>query len=75
MYTPINRHKLSAEGKKVFDMVERYIKECNKINATTRHITLSPNQYLLLREGLNSTYLNYENDGIPFGNFIIGRAK
>lgn len=75
MYTPINRHKLSAEGKKVFDMTERYIKECLKINATTRYITVSPNQYALLLDGLNPTYVKYEKDGIPFGDFIIVRAK
>lgn len=75
MYTPINRHKLSAEGRKVFDMVERYIRECLKINTTTRYITLSPNQYNLLLEGVNSTFIKYENDGLPFGDFIIVRAK
>jgi hypothetical protein len=75
MYTPINRHKLSAEGRKVFDMVERYIVDCSKINATTRHITLSPNQYNLLIDGLNPTYLKYVDEGIPFGEFIIVRAK
>ncbi len=54
-------------------MVERYTKEINKINASTRYITLTSRQYALLLEGTPQLYHKY--DSIPYGDFSIVRVK
>lgn len=54
-------------------MVERYAREINKINASTRYITLTPRQYALLLEGTPQLYHKY--DAIPYGDFSIVRVK
>jgi len=74
MYTPINRHKLSAEGRKVFDMIEENIRKMRNFNATVKNIRLSGRQYDSLLEGTPAMYHNHD-DGIPFGDFKIGRVK
>jgi hypothetical protein len=72
MHTPINRFKLSTEGKKVFDMVERYAREIVNINSPTRHIRVSLRDYMLLLEGTPQIYHKY--DSIPYGDFsIVGK--
>jgi hypothetical protein len=73
MHTPINRFKLSAEGRKAFDMVERYAREIININAATRFISISSRDYSLLLDGTPQVYHKY--DSIPYGDFLIVRVK
>jgi hypothetical protein len=73
MYTPINYYKLSKEGKRVYEMVERYIVDISKYRVTSKTIHLTPNQFEHLLEGIPGKFSC--SDGIPFGEFILWRIK
>lgn len=74
MYTPINFYKLSREGKLVYAMVERYIKNSKKLNVTSKRIHLTPKQYEHLLKGMLVSQRNMD-DAIPFGEFTLVRIK
>lgn len=71
MQTPINRFKLSSEGKKIFDMVDYYANQIIIIKSKAKRIPVTSRQYALLLEGTPELYHKY--DGIPYGEFFIVR--
>ncbi len=71
-YTPINKYKLSKEGRKIFDEIEEYIKEHGMKIKSKRH-TVTKKQYALLLDGVAAVYRNDES--LQYGDFSIVRIN
>jgi hypothetical protein len=76
MYTPINKFKLTAEGKRIFEYYEKIIKTSFYSQGSPKKIYVTQKQFNLLIEGLSAGERKYFKNSLPFmGHTLIVSGK
>lgn len=76
MYTPINKFKLTPEGKKIFDYYENVINTPFYSEGASKKIHITQKQFNLLIEGLSAGERKYFKSSLPFmGHTLIVVGK
>lgn len=75
MYTPINKHKLSKEGRVLYDRMDAMIKNPLYSKMTVKQVKLKSYEFDLILDSVSPNYRELYKDDIPWGNLHIVRIK
>ena len=75
MYSPINKHKLSKEGRALYSRLEMMLQSPLYRKMTIKQIKLKSNEFDMFLESVSPNYRELYKDDIPWENLHIVRIK